>query len=119
MVFYILFYFFMFLIFSFLFFFFLYFVNFVTHFEYFEIHYTIHNTHCVEPSISFSFEEIDFMTSDKFLQLFDNDNSEIQKCTGKVDTGCGNWIKCFSALKSLGVNKIGKDETYVITIFEP
>eukprot|EP01083_Nonionella_stella_P092451 258830_1 len=85
---------------------------------FFAIHATVHGNHCVNPSILFSFEEIDFAQADEHINLYDNDESFIAKCTGAVDRGCGNWIDCFSAPQRLSVDKINKGETYSIYVEE-
>ena len=77
---------------------------------------TIHDHHCVNPSISFVFEEIDFNLPSEYITLYDDDGSFIKKCRGANDY-CSNWVTCLTQ-RALNVDKIKKGETYEIMLFE-
>eukprot|EP01083_Nonionella_stella_P312321 1116629_1 len=85
----------------------------------FTVSSTIHDNDCVNPSIRFTFEEIDFSHYAEYLNLYDNDTSLITKCRGTKDDECGSWIDCFVIPQPLKVDKITRGDTYSIHIEEP
>eukprot|EP01084_Bolivina_argentea_P102539 183697_1 len=86
---------------------------------YFYTYIRSNGNECIEPRISFSFEEIDFSSSTiEYLSIYDQNNMLIEKCLGNTDANCGIWLQCVHN-RALAVNKFGINETYKITIFEP
>ena len=70
---------------------------------------------CYYPSISVSFEDIDFSSpATEFFDVFDNNGSLITRCHGTGDYGCDKWMDCVID-QSLGIMKIGQGDSYIIT----
>eukprot|EP01083_Nonionella_stella_P254471 874377_1 len=84
----------------------------------FEIYITIQGSDCIEPTITFTFEEIDFSSSNEYLDVFDNDGSKVARCRGTRDRNCGIWRTCF-ADRNLKASQINRGDTYMIRVFEP
>ena len=84
--------------------------------DYHEIHTQIIGNRCYYPSISVSFEEIDFSDpTNEYFDIFDNDGNNVSRCTGTQDHGCDTWINCLNQY-SLGIKQIEQNQTYVITV---
>eukprot|EP01083_Nonionella_stella_P109312 318588_1 len=84
----------------------------------FNIYITIQGSHCIEPTITFTFEEIDFSSSNEYLDVFDNDGSKVDRCSGTLDSNCGNWMTCFTD-RNLKASQISRGDTYMIRVYEP
>ena len=85
---------------------------------YFHIQFTAKGGKCVKPTMSLSMEEIDFSSPYEYIDVLNDDNSTITRCTGSLDSNCGHWIDCLTDY-SLGTQSILQDDTYTITIHQP
>eukprot|EP01084_Bolivina_argentea_P186602 321610_1 len=86
---------------------------------YFEMHYTIKNTHCVDPTITFTFYETDFNNpSSEWLEIYDDDDSLLQRCTASKQDACNSLFTCFTdkPLTAVSVDSIRLGHEYVITM---
>eukprot|EP01084_Bolivina_argentea_P186603 321611_1 len=86
---------------------------------FFEMHYTIKNTHCVDPTITFTFYETDFNTpSTEWLEIYDDDNSLLQRCTASQQNACTSLFTCFidKPLTAISVDSIRVGMEYIITM---
>ena len=72
---------------------------------------------CVNPSITFSYEQIDVGGSSEYISLYDDSNSLIQQCQGNGgdDTQCGVHWTCLTN-KALDIDTIPSGTTYTITV---
>eukprot|EP01084_Bolivina_argentea_P131174 231575_1 len=89
----------------------------------FIINIHINNLPCIDPEISFIFEEIDFANSavgnvQEYISVYDDDGTHLKKCLGTQDSNCNNWIECLNNRKVTS-NIIYAGDIYTITIFEP
>ena len=73
---------------------------------------------CIQPSISITFEEIDYSSSSvEYFNVIDGSSNLIQKCVGNTDTNCGIWKTCLSSYNLVDINYfIPMFTTYTITI---
>ena len=64
--------------------------------------FSIRSNDCVDPTVTVTFEEIDFSwSSTEYFNVLDNDGNTITQCTGDRDQNCGVWDTCLNA-HSLG-----------------
>ena len=82
---------------------------------YYKIFITSIGNHCVDPRITAEYEEIDFSQSNENFGIFDQNGILIKRCAAGGDNNCGTWLNCLS-FRSLGIEKIEKDNNYTITI---
>ena len=85
---------------------------------YFSIEFTPKENHCVNPTFTVIFEEIDYSEPNEFFTVFDDTNTAIQNCSGSYERNCGNWITC-STNQSLNTEAIYSNASYDIIIFQP
>ena len=73
---------------------------------------------CVNPSISFSYEQIDIGSNDECIEIYDSD-SLLTQCQGNggSDTQCNVWWDCFNDM-ALEVKFIAPASTYLVSIKE-
>ena len=85
---------------------------------YFHVQFNIIHDDCSDPRLSLRFEEIDFLTDDEYLDVFDNQRKLIRRCTGETNANCGEWILCLDE-HSIVNGSIMANDTYNISIFQP
>ena len=82
----------------------------------FEVIFSIINNDCVDPTITVTYEEIDYSSSaTEYFNVIDNDGTTITHCIGDEDRNCNIWETCIDDA-SLGVNTINAGTSYTITI---
>ena len=82
----------------------------------FDVIFSIKSNDCVDPTVSVTYEEIDFSyAAGEFFDVLNNDGSLITRCSGDQDGNCNVWETCTDGT-SLGVSKIDADTSYTIKI---
>eukprot|EP01084_Bolivina_argentea_P044629 82113_1 len=85
---------------------------------YFDVYFVPREDDCVDPSISFIFEETYFGGYDDYLELFDNKGALIGHCTGTESANCGKYIQCLKDY-DLYIDTIPIGESFKISITQP
>eukprot|EP01083_Nonionella_stella_P275480 935548_1 len=86
---------------------------------YFIIDLTSNGYDCVEPQISFTFEEIDFESKNEYIHIYDTHEVLITTCDGTADANCGVWLQCMDQQPLRDIRHIKVDENYTISIVQP
>ena len=82
----------------------------------FDVTFSIVSNDCVNPSLSITYEAIDFSdgASDETFDVFDNNGSFIINCGGGGQ--CAEWQTCLDSADVLPTNIIAADSLYTIEI---
>eukprot|EP01084_Bolivina_argentea_P144015 252780_1 len=88
----------------------------------YDIYFKSNGLKCVDPQITFEYEQIDIGHVTENIQVYDESNILIKDCQGNGgdDTQCGIWWTCLNNTK-LNVNKshtIDANDTYRIRLIE-
>eukprot|EP01083_Nonionella_stella_P156495 506893_1 len=71
---------------------------------------------CINPRLSFRFENIDYDEWDEALTLYDDDFAIIARCSA-VRNQCNTYTQCLDEY-DFGIDKIEVNETYTISIYK-
>eukprot|EP01084_Bolivina_argentea_P076003 137725_1 len=92
-----------------------------------DIYFTVSGEYdCINPSITFKYEQIDYEYFGNYIEIFNDENDKIIQCGGNgiIDDGmnynhneCGVFVDCITDYH-LGTNTISVNNTYKISIFE-
>eukprot|EP01084_Bolivina_argentea_P290408 498837_1 len=86
--------------------------------RYFDIFFSIENSPCVNPKLSFIYELIDYDSSYEYIDIFGNDSTLVDRCgAGASPNSCNNFGTCLSQ-RSLNLIQIDEGSTYQISITE-
>ena len=79
----------------------------------------IHSIPCIEPQITFEYEQLDVAHSTEFISIYDTYDYRIKKCQGNGgdDQQCGVWWTCLDKI-SLQMNQIHSYSVYTIRILK-
>ena len=85
----------------------------------FIVEFTVKHVACLNPTITFAYEQIDTLATNERIKIRDNDNNLIRNCQGNggEDIQCGIWWTCLDQY-SLGISEIPIGSTYKIYIVE-
>ena len=80
--------------------------------------YVANSIPCIQPSITFQYEQIDIQATDEYISIYNNYGSLIKQCQGNggSDTQCDVWWTCLNEY-SLGITQINAYSTYTIRVF--
>eukprot|EP01083_Nonionella_stella_P287868 979973_1 len=85
-------------------------------FTYFHIFFTVTDEDCMRPSLSLKYELIDYDSPSEYFEVFDNDNTLINRCQG------GQWCGAFDSECinnfDLGISAITRGKTYQISVID-
>eukprot|EP01084_Bolivina_argentea_P133995 236429_1 len=82
---------------------------------YFHVSFTVIDRDCIEPRITFKYEQIDYDETGEYLNVYDHNNIA---AICKNDTNvCGSFATCLNNV-TLNVDKITKFTTYRIDIYQ-
>eukprot|EP01084_Bolivina_argentea_P163899 285050_1 len=87
--------------------------------SYADITFTPHGADCIDPLITFTYEQIDISSIYENIHIRDNNGATIQNCQGNglADTQCSTWWTCVDQ-QQLGVTIIPQDSSYKISLTE-
>ena len=70
-------------------------------FVYFNIFITSKINQCIQPTITFNYEEIDYDSSTEYINLYDENNNFIIKCNSGTQYNCGSFDNCINQYQIL------------------
>ena len=84
---------------------------------YFDINFIPIDKPCINPKISFTYEQIDVAGSDEYIDVYDN-GTLIQRCQGNGGPNhqCGIWWQCINT--TLDINQINVGTSYQVELVE-
>eukprot|EP01083_Nonionella_stella_P049411 131687_1 len=83
----------------------------------FRITFKIWDYECIRPTLSFRYERIDYDEPDKYIKIFDSDDTEIVTCgAGEVGNLCGSEHECLTEY-DLGLDHIRRDMQYDVYLY--
>ena len=84
----------------------------INDFVYFDIFITSRKNECIQPTITFLYEEIDYNSFTEYIKVLDENNVQIAECRS-IQSGCGSFATCLNQYQ-LNVQRIGVNATYKI-----
>eukprot|EP01084_Bolivina_argentea_P222365 376381_1 len=83
---------------------------------YFDIYWTVNDHDCMRPTLSFRYELIDYDSTSEYIEVYDNDDTLINRCQGGYS--CGTFDSSCINNYNLEKEAIRKGNTYKITVLE-